>query len=150
MAFFIITMCARLYMYIRVGILIPYGKHLHDSIISHWGEAWAHAIIVAPPLFIEVSVQSLESELSCICVNVYIFCLYLRCCILDFGIVLIVRYFLFFIFKIIISCLYKLTPNWVAYIHGQKLCVMFPNSTTDNILHHTRMFTPIHYRTTLN
>jgi hypothetical protein len=74
-------------------MLITCGKHFHDRIISLRGD-WAHATIVAPPLFIKVSVQSQESELSCICVNVYRICLYLRFCIYDFGIVLIVRYFL--------------------------------------------------------
>ena len=122
-AFFILTLCSRLCM--RVGILITCWKHLHDCIIS-LREDWAHATIVAPPLFIEVSVQSQESQLSWICVNVYPICLYLRFCIFDFGIVLIVRFFCFFfhciisyswyawqhmfrsykfIFKIIISCL---------------------------------------------
>ena len=67
-AFFIIMLCTRIYM--RVGILITCGKHLHDRIISLRGD-WAHATIVAPPLFIKVSVQRQEGELSCICVNVY-------------------------------------------------------------------------------
>jgi len=39
-AFFIITLFARLYM--RVGILPTCGKHLHGCIISLRGEAWAN------------------------------------------------------------------------------------------------------------
>jgi hypothetical protein len=51
-AFFIITLFARLYA--RVGILLTYGKHLHDCIISVRGEVCAHKPGLTTPRFIEV------------------------------------------------------------------------------------------------
>jgi hypothetical protein len=50
-AFFIITL-----LYVRVGILITYGKHFDDCIISLRGEVWAHKTSLTTPLFIEVPV----------------------------------------------------------------------------------------------
>jgi hypothetical protein len=51
-------------LYVRVDILFISGKHLHDRIISPRWE------VLIPPLFIEVSVLSQESEQSCImCVS---------------------------------------------------------------------------------
>ena len=64
--FFIITLFPQLY--VRVGILFTYGKHLHDHIISQRGEVWAHTISLTPPLLIEVAASNQESEWSCICV----------------------------------------------------------------------------------
>ena len=53
-AFFIITLFARLYA--RVGILLTYryGKHLHDCIISVRGEVCAHKPGLTTPRFIKV------------------------------------------------------------------------------------------------
>jgi hypothetical protein len=65
-AFFIITLFTLLY--VKVGILLTYWKHLHDRIISLSRETCARKTSIALPLFIEVSVLSLESEWSCICV----------------------------------------------------------------------------------
>ena len=38
--FFVITLFSRLY--VRVGILLTCGKHLHDCIISLSEKVWAH------------------------------------------------------------------------------------------------------------
>jgi hypothetical protein len=65
-AFFIITLFTLLY--VKVGILLTYWKHLHDYIISLSREVCARTTSIALPLIIEVSVLSLESEWSCICV----------------------------------------------------------------------------------
>ena len=46
---FIITLFARLY--VRVGVLLTCGKHVHDRIILLRGEVWAHKAILPPPLF---------------------------------------------------------------------------------------------------
>jgi len=43
-------------------MLFTCGEHLHDHIISRRGVFWAHKTSVTPPLFIEVSVPSQESE----------------------------------------------------------------------------------------
>ena len=45
------------------------GKHLHGHIISQRREVWAHRTFTASPLFIEVPVQSQESEISYMCVR---------------------------------------------------------------------------------
>ena len=37
--------------YVRVGILLTHGKHLHDRIISLRGDAWDHRTILTPPLY---------------------------------------------------------------------------------------------------
>ena len=65
-AFFMITLFARLYE--RVWILLTYGKHLHDHIISLRVEVWVHKTRLAPPSSIEVSVPSKEHGWSCTCV----------------------------------------------------------------------------------
>jgi hypothetical protein len=65
-AFFIITLFSLLY--VKVGILLTYWKHLHDRIISLSREVCGCKTSIALPLFIEVSVLSLESEWSCMCV----------------------------------------------------------------------------------
>ena len=65
-AFFIITLFNRLYA--RACILLTYGKHFHDRIISLILEVWVHKTGLTPPLFIEVPVPSQESELSGSCV----------------------------------------------------------------------------------
>jgi hypothetical protein len=65
-AFFIITLFTLLY--VKVGILLTYWKHWHDRIISLSREVCARKTSMALPHFIEVSVLSLESEWSCICV----------------------------------------------------------------------------------
>ena len=50
------------------GILFTCRRHLHDRIISLLGEVWTHETSLTPPLFIDVSIPSQESERSCICV----------------------------------------------------------------------------------
>ena len=60
--FFIITLLSRLY--VRVGILLTCGKHLHDRIISLKGDAWDHNTSLSPPFSIEVSVSCQESMRS--------------------------------------------------------------------------------------
>jgi hypothetical protein len=52
----------------RVGILFTWGRHLYNRIITLRRDAWARKASLSPPLFIEVSVPSQESERSCICV----------------------------------------------------------------------------------
>ena len=71
--------------YVRVGILLTSWKYLHDRIISlRWAD-WAYKSSLTLTLLIEAHVLSKESEQSCICV-------------LDFGVIPTVWYFLFFIF----------------------------------------------------
>ena len=65
-SFFIITLFDRLY--VRVGILLICGKHVHDRIISLRGGVWVHKANLIPPLFIEVPVPSKENERFCACV----------------------------------------------------------------------------------
>jgi len=49
-AFFIITMFARLY--VRVGILLTYGKHLNDRIISLERDVWFNNTnLILPPFY---------------------------------------------------------------------------------------------------
>ena len=56
-ALFIIKFFARYY--VRVDILLTFGKHLHDSIISQRGEVWVHKTnLISPLLFIYVSIPS--------------------------------------------------------------------------------------------
>ena len=54
----------------RDDILLTGGIYLQDRIISLRGEVWTHIMSLTLPLFIEVSVPSLESVL-CICVLAY-------------------------------------------------------------------------------
>jgi hypothetical protein len=65
-ALFIITLFSLLY--VKVGILLTYWKHLHDRITSLSREVCGCKTSIALPLFIEVSVLSLESEWSYMCV----------------------------------------------------------------------------------
>jgi len=65
-AFFMITLFARLYE--MVGILLTYGKRLHDHIISRRVDVWAYKASLNSPCFIEVPMPSQESEWPCICV----------------------------------------------------------------------------------
>jgi hypothetical protein len=58
-SFFIIKLLVRLY--VRVGILLSCGKHLHDRLISIRGEVWVHKSSLTLPLFIEMPVPSQES-----------------------------------------------------------------------------------------
>ena len=55
-ALFIITLLVR--WYVRVGILLTRGKHLHDRTISLRGEVWNHKTSLMPPLFVEIHVTS--------------------------------------------------------------------------------------------
>jgi hypothetical protein len=48
-------------------ILLACGNHLHDHIISLRGEGWIYKTNLTPPLSIEVTVSTQESERSCIC-----------------------------------------------------------------------------------
>ena len=52
----------------RFGLLLTCRKHLHDSIISLRGAAWAHETSLIQPRFITVPVPSQEIERTCICV----------------------------------------------------------------------------------
>jgi selenocysteine lyase/cysteine desulfurase len=53
------------YLYVRVGILLTCGKHLHDRIFSLKGEVGTHKTSLAP-LFIEVPSPNKKSERSCV------------------------------------------------------------------------------------
>jgi hypothetical protein len=55
-AFFIITLFTRLY--VRVGILLTSGKHLHDSIILLRGEVWANKTSLTPPFLLKCLYQA--------------------------------------------------------------------------------------------
>ena len=94
-AFFIITLFNRLYA--RACILLTYGKHFHDRIISLILEVWVHKTRLTPPLFIEVPVPSQESELSCSCVLGVSMLPLSTILILDLRIVPTVLYSLFFV-----------------------------------------------------
>ena len=84
--FFVITLFSRLY--VRVGILLTCGKHLHDCIISLSEKVWAQKTRLTTSLFIEVPVPRQESERSCICVlEVSILSPSTMILIFDFGIV---------------------------------------------------------------
>ena len=60
MTFFIFF--ARLY--VRVDIFPPFGKHLHDRIIS---QVWTHNLALPRHIVIEAPVSSQKSERLCIC-----------------------------------------------------------------------------------
>jgi hypothetical protein len=60
-AFFIIKLVVRLY--VRVGILFTYGKHIHESSISLRG----HTTTLSLPLLIKVPVPSQESGHVFVC-----------------------------------------------------------------------------------
>jgi len=88
LAFFIIMLYARLY--VRVGISLTCGKHLHNRIICLRG--------LILPLSIEVSVAIQESGSSCMCVlGISIMPLF-TIFLLDFGTVPIEWYFLFLLY----------------------------------------------------
>jgi hypothetical protein len=58
-------------LYVRVGILQTFRKHLHVRIISQRGEVWAHRTSLAPPLLLTCLYQARKvSKLSCIYVLV--------------------------------------------------------------------------------
>jgi hypothetical protein len=48
----------------RVGILLTYGKDLHDHIISLRGEALAHSTSLSPPLLFYCNACSKPVELD--------------------------------------------------------------------------------------
>jgi len=100
-AFFIITLFARLY--VRVDILLLYEKLLHDHIISLRGEVWDNKISLTPPLFIEIPVPSQECDQSCIVVLGLSILHISTSFLLDCGTVLSLWYFLFFILFHLIS-----------------------------------------------
>ena len=52
-----------------MGLLHFYycGKFLHDRIISLTWKDWTHKTSLTPPLFLDVSVPSQESERPCVC-----------------------------------------------------------------------------------
>ena len=54
----------------KVSILLPCGKHLHDSSISLKGKAFVHQYSLRPLLFNAVAVPSQDSELSLMCMCV--------------------------------------------------------------------------------
>jgi len=43
------------HLYVRVGILLTGGKHLHDRVISRRGDAWAHKTSLTWQFFIQVA-----------------------------------------------------------------------------------------------
>ena len=45
------------WLYVRVGILLPCGKHLFDRIISLRGEVWAHNTSLTPPFFLSACIK---------------------------------------------------------------------------------------------
>ena len=55
-------------LYVRVGILLTRGKHVHHRIISLRVENWVHKTSLSTPHVIEMPVPSHASERSCICV----------------------------------------------------------------------------------
>ena len=61
------------------------------------GEVWVYIAWLTLPLVIEVSVPSHESDQSCICVLGVLMLFLSTILIFDFGIVAIVRYYLYFI-----------------------------------------------------
>ena len=92
-AFCIITLFCRFY--VRMDILLAFGKHLHDRIISLRGDGWSYKTGLTPPLFTEVHIPNQESQWSCICVcQGYRYCLFYDL-ILNFRIVPTVWYFCF-------------------------------------------------------
>ena len=67
--FCIITLFARLYRYLRVGVLLTCRTHLSDSIISLTRQVWdPNKTSLTPQLFIEMPVPIQKNEWSCICV----------------------------------------------------------------------------------
>ena len=114
LAFFLITMFYRLYL--RVGTLLIYGKHLHDHTISLRREVWSNKTSKSPPLFIEVTVPSQERERSCICVLRGISCLFQRfvCWILE-----LFRHCFFFHFMLNLHW----QPLYMLYIYIRLLTV---------------------------
>ena len=75
-SFFIITLFDRLYM--RVGILLTCGKHVHDCIISLRGEVWVHKANLIPPLLLKCLYQARKvSAFVLVCFR-YRFFLFLR------------------------------------------------------------------------
>ena len=84
------------WVFVRVYILLTFGKHLYDHIISIREEIWAHEISLAQPIVIEVPVPSQESEHSCISVLELSIVPLSTILIFDFEIVPTVWCFLFF------------------------------------------------------
>ena len=54
------------WLYVSAGILMTFGENLHGRIISLREEISAHKARLRPPIFIEGTVISEESERSCI------------------------------------------------------------------------------------
>ena len=107
----------------RVGIILTYGQHLHDRIISPSGETWVHKTSLTPPIFIEVHITSPESRKSCICV--------LRVSVLPLSTISLVLCgnvptmwclfgFQFIFYKTFSSCALS-RINWQSYNSGNKL-----------------------------
>jgi hypothetical protein len=59
---------------VRVGILLLFGRHLHDRIISLREVLWAHKTCSSSRHFFEAPEAREESEQWCICVMGYRFC----------------------------------------------------------------------------
>jgi hypothetical protein len=108
---------------VRVGIILTYGQHLHDRIISPSGETWVHKTSLTPPIFIEVHITSPESRKSCICV--------LRVSVLPLSTISLVLCgnvptmwclfgFQFIFYKTFSSCALS-RINWQSYNSGNKL-----------------------------
>ena len=56
-AFFTIKLLARLY--VRVGVSLTCGKHLHGRIIYLRREFWAHRTSLTPPLVLRLCVRGI-------------------------------------------------------------------------------------------
>jgi hypothetical protein len=65
--FFILALFPQLC--VRVGILLPSGKHLHNHIISLRGEVSAHKTSLTRSFLIEVHEPRQKNERSFICVR---------------------------------------------------------------------------------
>ena len=63
-AFFVIVLLD--WLYVSAGIFMTFGENLHGRIISLREEISAHKTRLRPPIFIEGTVISEESERSCI------------------------------------------------------------------------------------
>ena len=88
----------------------------------HWGEVWANKTSINRSLFIEVSVSSQDSELSCICVRGIYFAIVSTMFAIRFGTVLTVWYILF---SVLLSNLVRvttlLTKIWRWFHFARKL-----------------------------
>jgi hypothetical protein len=81
-----------------------------DTYMTLRGDVWAHKTSLTWPCFIDVPVLGEESEQSCTCGFGYRFCFVSMISRLDFEIVLIIQYFMFWQYSILCS------DNTVFYV----------------------------------